>query len=571
MKAYLNIMTKRTKRNCIGVILLAFIGSYAASVWPVRLGYLYNDISSGKIDSVSEGLTAITIFGVYYLIAELIAIIRRVIIDCLIASNEADARDLSLSKLLKVPVSYYSGCLSGEKTAQLNQGVAGFSQLLKITCNDIAATVLTTACTFVQVFINAPGITAGIMAAYLLITILISFLQIKSQNGIRENIIGQKIHLDGVICQTISNLEFIRVRNAELYERTRLLPALMKICKTEQKHHMYMGAFDCLKHFFKVSFQLVLIITSIVLIANHRMSAGTVITVCLLFQQLTRPVDDIYRFMDETASAVIKSRSLIDIVRRDDDAIYSIESRGTNHYEKGIEISDVVITDPDGKIDLASYEKITIPTGKFVALRGANGCGKTSLVRSIMRFYRFRKGKISLFGRDLSSYSQKELSDTIYYSPQTSFFIAGSVRDNLKYGLDQNVSDSELADALLKVNLAGWDHNETVIDKDPYKALDFMIGEKANELSGGMKQRLSLARTFLGNPKVIIFDEITANLDEGSTDHVLASVRSFAEELGATVIMISHDPKVVQQCDLIIDIINRLRADYSGFALKQAA
>lgn len=557
MRKFFKIMSGKTKFKCFGVMILALISSLLSSIWPVRLGGLYTNISNGNICSVSDGIMAITIFGAYYFAAEIISIIRRVIIDCIIASNEAALRNNSIDKLLKVPVSYYSGCLNGEKTAQLNQGVAGYSQLLKITCNDIAATVLTAVCTFAQVMINAPSISAGIMAVYLVITVSISVLQIKSQNGIRENIIGQKTHLDGVICQTISNIEYIRIRNAEQAERRRLNPILKKICKTEQKHHIYMGSFDCLKHFFKVFFQLVLIIVSVVLISRHQMNAGTAITVCLLFQQLTKPVDDVYRFMDETASAVIKAKSLIDILQRENDEIFNIKSTGTCFDNDGIEISNVVVTDPEGRTDLVSFDKITLPAGKIIGLKGANGCGKTSLIRGMMRFYPLRRGSIKLFGKDLSNYSQEELSKTVYSSPQMSFFVAGSVRDNLKYGLNREVCDSELVDALLKVHLAGTNHGETVIDVDPLNALDYKISESANELSGGMKQRLSLARAFLNSPKVFIFDEITANLDEASTNNVLESVKKYAKDLGATVVMISHDPKVIEYCDFVINIVNK--------------
>ncbi|MBR2991267.1 MAG: hypothetical protein IKF51_07410, partial [Solobacterium sp.] len=129
---------------------------------------------------------------VIYLASEYITIARRVLLDCIIATHESEVRELSIEKLLKMPVSYYSGCLSGEKTAQLNQGVAGFSQLIKIMCNDVFATVLTAVCTLIQVFLNAPGIMVGIMLLYLILTVTISAFQIRSQNGVRENILSRR-------------------------------------------------------------------------------------------------------------------------------------------------------------------------------------------------------------------------------------------------------------------------------------------------------------------------------------------------------------------------------------------
>lgn len=559
MKKYLSIMSTKTKLKCAGIILLAFISSLLASVWPVKLGELYTDISGGIIQNVLQGVGALVSFGLIYLAAECITIIRRVLLDCVIASHESEVREHSIEKLLKMPVSYYSGCLSGEKTAQLNQGVAGFSQLIKIMCNDVFATVLTAICTLVQVFINAPGIIVGIMLLYLVLTVIISAFQIRSQNGIRENIVSQKNGLDGQICQSISNLELIRGMNAEGYERKRLLPKIRSISSTEKRHHRFMGAFDCLKQLCKISFQVILLVVSIVLIAEGKMSAGSVITVCLLFQQLIKPIDEVYRFMDETASSVIKARALIEVTGKPSDDVFSIHSSGESISSNEIQIEDVIVTNPEKDTQLAWYDRITIPANKVVALQGANGCGKTSLIRCLDRYYPHTQGKILMFGRNQDSYDQKELTDILYYTPQISFFIAGTIRENLIYGIDRPVSDDELIKALEDVNLVGNNHPDTVISIDPIDALDFMIGEKAEELSGGMKQRLSLARAYLRSPKLYVFDEITANMDSNCRDLVLTNFETHAKEIGAGIIYISHDRGVIDRCEIIIPLDNKIK------------
>lgn len=131
MKKYLSIMSRKTKIKCAGIIILAFVSSLLASLWPVRLAELYTNISNGTINTLAKGALAVATFGLIYLSAECITILRRVMLDCVIATHESEVRENSVEKLLKMPASFYSGSLSGEKTAQLNQGVAGFSQLIK--------------------------------------------------------------------------------------------------------------------------------------------------------------------------------------------------------------------------------------------------------------------------------------------------------------------------------------------------------------------------------------------------------------------------------------------------------
>lgn len=564
MRKYLSIMSTKTKLKCVGVIALAFLGSLLSSIWPVRLGDLYTRISNGEINSISGGAFMVIIFGLVYLSAECITILRRVIIDCIIATHESEVRESSTEKLLKMPMSFYSGSLSGEKTAQLNQGVAGFSQLIKIMCNDICTTVLTAVCTLVQVFLNASGIMVGIMSLYLVITIIISVFQIRSQNGIRESIVSQKTALDGQICQSISNLELIRGMNAEEYEKRRLLPNILGISKTEKKHHRFMGTFDCLKQICKISFQVILLVLSIAMIAAGNMSAGTVITVCLLFQQLVKPVDDVYRFMDETASSVIKAKALLEVTTSSSDPIYSIPTTSNNTHDNSLQVNDVLVMNPDGDSPIAYYDNISIPCDKVIALQGPNGCGKSTLIKCLTRIYAHLRGTISLFGKPQESYSQKDLTELIYYTPQSSYFIAGSVRDNLVYGLDRSVTDDELINALQQVHLVGTDHNDTVIRPNPHEALDFRLGERANELSGGMKQRLSLARAFLRFPRLYVFDEITANLDENATNYVLGNIEQHAKQIGAGIVYISHDPKVVARCNLVKKLNNKLCDESKG-------
>lgn len=566
MKNYMAVMSRKTKWKCAGVIVLALISSILTSVWPVQLGEIYTEISAGSVRTLRQGMEAVAAFGLIYLTAECITIFRRVMLDCIIAGHEAEVREYSVGKLLKMPVSYYSGSLSGEKTAQLNQGVAGFSQLIRILCNDVFAAVLTAACTLVQVFLNAPGLMAGLMMLYLVITILISAFQIHSQNGVREEIVRQKNSLDGQICQSISNLELIRSMHAEQYEKNRLRPEIGAISRTEKRHHRYMGSFDCLKQAVKIAFQVLLLILSIVMISRGNMAPGAVITVCLLFQQLVKPIDDVYRFMDETASSLVKAKALMEVYESPEDTIFDVKSGNEKTCGSQICLRDVLITNPEKEKTLAWYEKLTIPCDRIVALKGESGCGKTTLIRSLNRYYPHIQGEIRLFGRDQESYSQTELTSLLYYSPQTSFFVAGTVRDNLIYGLDREVSEEELIRALHEVSMTGT--AQGALCDSPAEALNFQISENASELSGGMKQRLALARAFLRKPKVFIFDEITANLDSQAVEEVLSNIEAYAREHGAGIIYISHDKKVIDRCDEVIPVCNKVTEHAAG---KEAA
>ncbi len=394
-------------------------------------------------------------------------------------------------------------------------------------------------------------------------TIFISALQIHSQNGIREDIIRQKNALDGQICQSINNLELIRGMNAETYEKNRLHPAIFRISATERRHHRHMGTFDCMKQMCKIVFQVIILLASVWMIAAGRMVSGAVITVCLLFQQLIKPIDEVYRFMDETASSVDKAKVLTDVAVYGEDPVFSIPYAPAKAKDPEIVLHDVVITNPERDKSLARYDDLRIPGGKVVALKGASGCGKTTMIRGLTRYYPYTSGKITVFGRDLGTYSQKELTDQLFYLPQQSFFFAGSIRENLVYGLNQSVTEEELLNALDQACLLGvledkLSKQTTAAACGSANVLEYRIGEGGSGLSGGECQRLSIARAFLRRPRLYVFDESTANLDAATVEEVLDHVETYAKAISAGIVYISHDKNVVKRCDEVILVNNQI-------------
>lgn len=143
--------------------------------------------------------------------------------------------------------------------------------------------------------------------------------------------------------------------------------------------------------------------------------------------------------------------------------------------------------------------------GDIIGIIGGTGSGKTTLVSVLSRFYDANSGSITLFGNDIKTYSKDYLRDNIGNVLQKATLFKGSIRDNMKWG-NENASDEEIYKYL---NLACA---KTIVDKKT-EGLDYQITQNGKNLSGGEKQRLSITRTLLKKPKILILDDSTSALD----------------------------------------------------------
>ena len=189
---------------------------------------------------------------------------------------------------------------------------------------------------------------------------------------------------------------------------------------------------------------------------------------------------------------------------------------------------------------------LDIKPGEFVAILGATGSGKTSLVNLIPRFYDATDGEVTVDGVDVKSYDLTDLREKMSYVLQKSELYGGTVTENIKWGKPE-ATDAEVREA---ARIAQADEFITGFT-DGY---DSQIGEQGASLSGGQKQRVSIARAIVRRPEIIIFDDSTSALDFGTEARLRSALRK--ELSGTTIIMIAQRIASVMTADRIAVIDN---------------
>lgn len=228
------------------------------------------------------------------------------------------------------------------------------------------------------------------------------------------------------------------------------------------------------------------------------------------------------------------------------------ETVGKRETDYAVEFNNVSLTYA-GAGD-ASLEDISFVArrGETIGIIGGTGSGKTSLINLIPRFYDVSDGSVSVFGRDVRTWSSEALRDRIGIVPQKAVLFAGTVRENMLWG-NENATDDEINRALEIAQATG-----VAEDKG---GLDGRIEQGGKNLSGGQRQRLTIARALVKNPDILILDDSASALDFATDAALRAAIRNM--EGNTTVFIISQRASSIMYADKIV-VLDDGRADAVG-------
>lgn len=207
-----------------------------------------------------------------------------------------------------------------------------------------------------------------------------------------------------------------------------------------------------------------------------------------------------------------------------------------------VEFSDVTFTYEDAKAPFLSHISFQVMPGETVGIIGGTGCGKSTLVNLIGRFYDVQEGEVRVNGNPVKNYPFSQLRRKVGMVPQQAVLFKGTIQENMRWG-KEDASEKEIFHALSVAQA------EEFVRKKP-EGLNTMISQGGTNLSGGQRQRLTIARALVGNPEILILDDSASALDF-ATDAALR--RAIKKETGEmTVFLVSQRASSVRQADKIL-------------------
>uniref|UniRef100_A0A8K9URQ3 ATP-binding cassette sub-family B member 5 n=1 Tax=Oncorhynchus mykiss TaxID=8022 RepID=A0A8K9URQ3_ONCMY len=212
-----------------------------------------------------------------------------------------------------------------------------------------------------------------------------------------------------------------------------------------------------------------------------------------------------------------------------------------------IEFKNIHFSYPSRKdVKILQGVNLTVPRGKTIALVGASGCGKSTTIQLLQRFYDPDSGEITLDGRDIRTLNVKWLRENMGIVSQEPVLFGTTIAENIRYGRE-DATDEDIERAVREANAYDF------ISKLPDK-LNTMVGERGAQLSGGQKQRIAIARALVKNPKILLLDEATSALDTQSESVVQAALDK--ARAGRTTIVIAHRLSTIRTADVIAGFSN---------------
>lgn len=546
-KRTLKLMDRSEKITLILASLLMLITGVLTNLPAIILGRLVDKLVGFKNIQFGLALPFIFLIILIIVIREILTVIRKYLVENIAAQTEKKQTVAVIDHLLKTDIAVINQQQIGSLHGKIFRSIQGLVKLIKLGFLDFFPVFFSGLAAIAIALLQKPFL-ASVMILVIPSGLFIIIKQLSSQKGLRVDFLRKQEAIDGAVVEMLGGLETVRVANTTDREVEKIEQVAEELRKKEIKHHISMALFDSAKYLNEGFFYILVISLSILFSAQGLISRGDILVYSILFLSITGPLREIHRILDEAHESSIRVNDLYELLGEPiDESFNTMMWKGKHSFEKNInviEINKLTFNYPGKTNKVLDNITLTIKAGEKIGIAGASGCGKTTLIKILLRLLHDYSGDFSLFGKDLKSITRTEIAQKIAYVPQKTYIFSGTIKENIVYGcFRKNISEDEIISAAKKAHI----YKEIV---DSLGGLNGRVGENGNNLSGGQKQRLAIARLILKSPEIFIFDEATSALDNTNEVFIQNNIEELFKE--KTMITIAHRLTTLKNNDRIL-------------------
>lgn len=525
--------------------LALFVG-LAASVLTTLAGLVVPLLTKSLVDGFEVASLSVPIMvaiGVAFIVQAVIDGVSIYLLSYVGQNVVARLREQMWTKLIRLPVSYFDKESSGETVSRVVNDTGIVRELItRHFPQFITGIISIIGAVTILLFMDWKMTLIMLISVPITVAIMIPLghRMAKISRGLQD----ETAVFTGHIQQTLGEIRLMKASNAELNEELKGKSGIDKLLKFGLKEARIFALIAPFMYLVVMVVIVMIIGYGGMRVANGTMSTGALVAFLLYLFQIIFPITSFAMFFTQLQKAKGATERIIGILELPlEEGQAGLEMDIANKSIQVVDVSFAYETD-EPVIERVSFEA---QPGEMIAFAGPSGGGKTTMFGLLERFYEPTAGEIRIGDTPINELSMESWRSQIGYVSQESAMMAGTIRENLCYGLKDvgSISDERLWE------VAKMAYADQFI-KDFSKGLDTEVGERGVKLSGGQRQRIAIARAFLRDPKILMMDEATASLDSQSEGVVQDAHARLME--GRTTFVIAHRLSTIVDADKIIFI-----------------
>ncbi len=540
------------KISFVVVIAMIIIATVAQALFPVFAGQTVTELANlviayqnGNPDMVWQSLLGLLVNLAYILIVLVVSsLIYMVLMSRIIAESTNEMRKGLFGKLSRLTVSFFDrhqdGDILSRFTSDLDNILQAFNESLVSVMTNIALYIGLLIVMFAKNVTLALITVASTPIAVIMLIVILKLA--RKYTNLQQKEVGK---LNAYMDESISGQKAVIVQGIQDDVIAGFVEQNERVRKATFKGRMFSGIlFPVMNGMSLVNTAIVIFVGSAVLLNDQNIETATALGLIVMFtqfsQQYYQPIIQLAASWGSLQLAFTGAERIQEMFDAEEE-IRPQDAPVFTELREGVEIRKVDFSYLPGKPILKDVS-ISALKGKMIAVVGPTGSGKTTIMNLINRFYDVDAGSISFDGTDIREFDLDSLRSKVGIVLQDSVLFSGTIRDNIRFGVPD--ASQEMVEAAAKAT-----HIHEYIESLPDK-YDTLINDDQSVFSTGQKQLISIARTLMTDPQVLILDEATSNVDTVTESKIQNAMEAIVA--GRTSFVIAHRLKTILNADQII-------------------
>ena len=522
-------------------VILGTAGNVAALVGPMIAGKAIDVISAGKGNvNFNKVMFYVVCLFIFYIISSVMTYILSTIMIKLGRKVANDMRKEVFAKLLKLPVSYFDNNQTGDIISRVSYDIDVINTSVSADVTQLITSIITIVGSFIMMFVISRK-----LIVVQLITLPASILYTRYMTKRTRPLFSARSKKYGQMNGFTEEM-FTGQKTIAAYAKEDVMIKRFEKYNEEAADGYYNADYygtiigPSIGFINNFSLALIGVFGSLLYIAGKG-SLGQISSFILYSRKFSGPVNEVANMYNEILSALAAAERVFRLLDEEEETPDGREAKVLKEVKGEVLFENVTFGYEENETVINDFS-LTVKPGKVVAIVGATGAGKTTLINLLMRFYDVDGGSIKIDGTDIREYTRDSLRNAFTMVLQDTWVFGGTIRENLVYG-NENVTDDMLKEAVKACNL------EYYINNMP-EGYDTLIREGGNNISKGQKQLLTIARAMLINKHMLILDEATSNVDTRTEKEIENAMLKLMEN--KTCFVIAHRLSTIENADVIL-------------------